>query len=62
MPKLSSETVTIMDGDIRLTRRPNSRAWQAAFKAGKRLVRISTGCRQLDDAKRRAREQYMEYQ
>jgi len=26
MPKLSSETVTIMDGDIRLTRRPNSRA------------------------------------
>lgn len=62
MPKLSSDTVTIMDGAIRLTRRPNSKAWQAAFKVGNRRVRKSTGCRKLDDAKKRAHEQYIEYQ
>jgi len=62
MPKLSADTVTILDGDIRLTRRPNSRAWQAAFKVGHRLVRVSTGRRKLDDAKTRAREQFIEYQ
>ena len=62
MPKLSSRTVTMLDGDVRLMRRKNSRAWQAAFKIDGRWVRITTGCRQLDDAKRRARELYVEYQ
>lgn len=62
MPKLSTDTVTLLDGDIRLTRRSRSRAWQAAFKAGDRLIRISTRCRHLDDAKKRARDQYLEYQ
>lgn len=61
MPKLSADTVTILDGDIRLTRRPNSKAWQAAFKIGDRLVRVTTGCRQLDEAKKRARDQFIEY-
>lgn len=62
MPKLSSQTVTMLDGDVRLMRRRNSRAWQAAFKIDGRWVRITTGSRQLDDAKRRARELYVEYQ
>lgn len=62
MPKLSSQTVTMLDGDLRLMRRRNSRAWQAAFKIDGRWVRITTGCRQLDAAKRRARELYVEYQ
>lgn len=62
MPKLSADTVMLFDGDIRLTRRERSRAWQAAFKAGNRLIRISTRCRHLDDAKSRARDLYLEYQ
>ena len=62
MPKLSADTVVMFDGDIRLTRRERSRAWQAAFKAGNRLIRISTRCRHLDDAKSRARDLYLEYQ
>jgi hypothetical protein len=32
MPKLSSETVTLLDGDIRVFKRPCSCAWQATFK------------------------------
>jgi integrase len=62
MPKLSTDTVTVLDGDVRVLRRRNSRAWQAAFKIDGRWVRVSTKCRQLDDAKRRARELYVEYQ
>ena len=62
MPKLSTQTVTLLDGDVRLVKRKNSRAWQAAFKIDGRWVRVSTKCRQLDDAKRRARELYVEYQ
>lgn len=61
MVKLSDETVTLLDGDVRLTRRKNSSAWQAAFKIGDRWVRTTTKCRQLADAKERAKELYMEY-
>ena len=32
MPKLSAQTMTLLDGDVRLVKRRNSRAWQAAFK------------------------------
>ena len=32
MPKLSSETVTLLDGDIRVFKQARSRAWQATFK------------------------------
>lgn len=62
MPKLSSQTVTMLDGDVRLIHRKHSRAWQVAFKIDGRWVRITTKCRQLDEAKRRARELYVEYQ
>lgn len=62
MPKLGSGTVTVLDGDVRLVKRKNSRAWQAAFKVDARWVRVTTKCRQLEDAKRRARELYVEYQ
>lgn len=61
MPKLSPKTVTLLDGDVRLFKRGRSRAWQAAFKIDGRWVRITTKCRQLDDAKKRARELYVEY-
>ena len=32
MPKLSSETVTLLDGDIRVFKRPRSRAWVLSDK------------------------------
>jgi hypothetical protein len=61
MPKLSSETVTLLDGDIRVFKRARSRAWQATFKMDGRWVRVSTKCKQLAEAKEAARELYIEY-
>jgi integrase len=61
MAKLSPNTVTILDGDVRLTRRGGSSAWQAAFKIGDRWVRTTTKFKQLADARERAKELYMEY-
>ena len=61
MPKLSSETVTLLDGDIRVFKRPRSRAWQATFKMDGTWVRFSTKCKQLKEAKEAARELYLEY-
>jgi integrase len=61
MPKLSPSTATVLDGDVRLVKRKNSRAWQAAFKIDGRWVRVTTKCKQLDDAKKQARELYLEY-
>ena len=56
MPKLSSETVTLLDGDVRVCKRPRSRVWQATFKMDGTWVRVSTKCEQLSDAKEAARE------
>lgn len=61
MPKLSNDTVTLLDGDVRLFRRAHSRAWQATFKIDGRWVRVTTQCKRLADAKERARELYIEY-
>ncbi|GAB5510407.1 MAG: hypothetical protein Rhims3KO_18080 [Hyphomicrobiales bacterium] len=61
MPKLSANTITLIDGDVRLYRRPNSRAWQASFKIDGRWVRITTHCKRLAEAKERAKELYVEY-
>jgi len=61
MPKLSSETVTLLDGDIRVFKRARSRAWQATFKMDGTWVRVSTKCKQLAEAKEAARELYIEY-
>lgn len=60
MPKLNSNTPTVLDGDVRLFKRDRSRVWQATFKIDGRWVRISTKCKQLDYAKKAARELYME--
>gem|GEM_PF-40361 len=61
MPRLGADTVTVLDGDVRLYRRANSRAWQAAFKLDGRWVRVSTNCKQLSAARERARELFVEY-
>jgi len=42
LPKLSPSTATVLDGDVRLVKRKNSRAWQAAFKIDGRWVRVTT--------------------
>ena len=60
MPKLSSETVTLLDEDIRVFKRPRSRAWQAIFKMDGTQVRVSTKCKQLSEAKEAVRELYIE--
>ncbi|MEI6799746.1 MAG: site-specific integrase [Pseudomonadota bacterium] len=61
MAKLSPTTETVLDGDVRLTRRGGSSAWQAAFKIGDRWVRVTTRCRQLTEAKAAAKDLYLEY-
>lgn len=61
MVKLSPNTVTILDGDVKLTRRGGSSAWQAAFKIADRWVRVTTKCRQIAEAKAAAKDLYMEY-
>lgn len=61
MPRLGADTVTVLDGDVRLYRRANSRAWQAAFKLDGRWVRVSTNCKQLSAARECARELFVEY-
>jgi integrase len=61
MAKLSANTVTLNDGDIRLYQRDHSRAWQARFKVDGRWVRITTKHKRLAEAKERAKELYIEY-
>ena len=61
MAKLDPTTPTVLDGDVRLFKRPNSKAWQATFKIDGRWVRVTTKCRQLSEAKTKARELYLEY-
>ncbi len=62
MPKLSPETVSISDGDIKLYKRQNSSLWQAKFKIAGKWIRISTDTKKLDDAKSHAKIKLLEYQ
>lgn len=61
MAKLNDETHVIMDGAVKVYRRPNTKRWQATFQIGGEWVRLSTGQRDLEDAKTTAREQYLDY-
>src|ERR1700722_8207325 len=42
MPKLSPDSVTLLDGEIVLSRRDGSARWQARFKNGSRWIRVTT--------------------
>ena len=55
------DTCWILDGEIRLYRRERSRRWQAAFTVDSKTIRVSTGKRDLNDAKEFARDTYLEY-
>jgi integrase len=58
MPKLSPESVTLLDGVVVLTRRDGSAKWQARFKNGSRWIRVTTKEKDLKEAKEIARELY----
>ena len=62
MPVLSPQTVLVNDGDIKLYKRARSRVWQATFNIEGRWVRISTKCKDLDEARVSAKKKMVEYQ
>ena len=47
MRPLRDDTQLILDGEVRVYRRANSRRWQAAFVIDGHTIRISTGKRDL---------------
>ena len=60
MPKLSSQSITLLDGAVVLSRRNGSAKWQARFKSGGRWICVTTKTKDLDEAKDAARELYMD--
>jgi len=59
-PKLSPNSVTILDGAIVLTRRDGSAKWQARFKVDGRWIRITTKQKDLKEAKEIANNLYLD--
>ena len=61
MRQLRDDTHLILDGEVRVYRRERSKRWQAAFVIDGHNVRISTGKRDLAEAKEYARDTFLEY-
>jgi hypothetical protein len=61
MRQLRDDTHLILDGEVRVYRRERSKRWQAAFVIDGHTIRISTGKRDLAEAKEYARDTYLEY-
>jgi len=61
MRHLRDDTVLILDGEVRVYRRERSKRWQVAFSIDGNPIRISTGKRNLNEAKEVARDIYLEY-
>ena len=61
MRHLRDDTVLILDGEVRVYRRERSKRWQAAFSIDGKHICISTGKKDLDEAKEIARDTYLEY-
>jgi len=61
MRQLRDDTHLLLDGAVRVYRRVRSRRWQAAFTIDGHTVRISTGKRDLEEAKEYAGDAYLEY-
>ena len=59
MSNLSPNSVQIVEGDITLTKRLGSNAWQARYKIGNKWMRITTGHDDLDKAKKAAKDAYL---
>ena len=61
MRQLRDDTHLILDGEVRVYRRARSKRWQAAFSIDGHTIRVSTGKRDLAEAKEYARDTYLEY-
>ena len=61
MRQLRDDTHLILDGEVRVYRRERSKGWQAAFVIDGHTIRISTGKRDLSEAKEYARDTFLEY-
>ena len=61
MRQLRDDTHLILDGEVRVYRRERSKRWQAAFVIDGHTIRISTGKRDLGEAKEYARDTFLEY-
>ena len=61
MAKLNDDTRVLLDGAAKVYLRGNSKRWQATFQIDGHWVRISTGKRDLEEAKTVAREPYLDY-
>jgi hypothetical protein len=61
MVALNATTHVLLDGEVKVYKRGNSRLWQATFKIDEHWIRVSTGKRDLEDAKTAARDQYLDY-
>ena len=61
MRQLRDDTHLILDGEARVYRRERSKRWQAAFVIDGHTIRISTGKRDLAEAKEYARDTFLEY-
>ena len=59
MSNLSPNSVQIVEGDITLTKRLGSNAWQARYKIGNKWMRLTTGHNDLDKAKKAAKDAYL---
>ena len=58
MRQLCDDTHFILDGEVRVYRRERSKRWLAAFVIDGHTVRISTGKRDLSEAKEYARDSF----
>ena len=61
MAKLNDDTHVLMDGAVKVYPRVNSKRWQATFQIDGHWIRLSTGKRDLEEAKKVASDQYLEY-
>jgi len=61
MRQLRDDTHLILDGEVRVYRRERSKRWQAAFVIDGHTIRISTGKRDLAEAKEYAHDTFLEY-
>ena len=61
MRQLRDDTHLVLDGEVRVYRRERSKRWQAAFVIDGHTIRISTGKRDLAEAKEYARDTFLEY-
>jgi len=61
LPKLNPNTLTLMDGEVRLFKRKRTSGWQVVFTMDGRQVRVSSKKRILTDALEAARDIYLDY-